>query len=522
MSIPLSNVDAAWYQMEDPTNLMMVTSIVLLNEQVDVERFRQTIEERILKQFERFRSRVVESTLPMMTPRWEIDRSFDLKSHVHHVALPEPGDQTVLQNFVSDLMSTPLDFSKPPWQIHVLDNYGRGSAVLFRIHHCIADGIALVRVLLSVTDTQPNAPIKLGEPKPRRPRRSPSMVEALLKPAADALKLGQRMAEALIHESMEAWINPQQAIERGLAAAALAAKGATATGKLLLMPPDPSTPFKGKLGIQKRAAWTDQPLSLDDVKRVGKVTGGKVNDVLLTAMTGALRRYLIGRGTDVTGMNFRAAVPVNLRPLDKDIELGNVFGLVFLALPVGIEDPLDRLVELKRRMDEIKDSPEALVALGILGILGATPGQLSDQFINIMGAKATAVATNVPGPPVTIYMAGCAIDNIMFWVPQSGRLGLGISIFSYAGKVTLGVATDVGLVPDPEAILQGFYDEFDALLALVEMVEEETAEPVTADASIPDPRFCQGMTKSGRQCRNKPLTGSNFCHRHQPEEEVLL
>lgn len=472
-SIPLSNVDAAWYQMEDPTNLMMVTGLLQFKETVNIDIFRRIILERLVRPYARFRSVVTEGgTLPGALPRWEADPHFDLRYHVRHIALPGTGDKDVLQTLVGDLMSTPLDFSRAPWQVHLIENVEGGSAILVRVHHCIGDGISLIRVLLSVTgkDSKESLTIPVHKEKKKKSR-----LDALLKPAADALKTTQKVTEAVLKESRAVWNDPMHAVGLGLDAAVLAAKSAGATGKLLLMPSDPQTPFKGDLSLMKQAVWS-QPVALADVKRIGRVTEGKVNDVLLTAMTGALRRYLIKQGTDVTDMNFRAVVPVNLRPLDGPIKLGNEFGLVFLSLPVGVEDPHERLMELKRRMDAIKDSPEAFIALGVLAMLGTSPTQAADQIINIFGTKATAVATNVPGPSDPIFLAGKEVSNLMFWVPQSGRLGIGISILSYAGQVTLGVAVDSGLIPDPEHIMDSFHEEFESLMTLVHQVEEEEEE----------------------------------------------
>ncbi|MFN8569003.1 MAG: WS/DGAT domain-containing protein, partial [Kouleothrix sp.] len=185
------------------------------------------------------------------------------------------------------------------------------------------------------------------------------------------------------------------------------------------------------------------------------------------AVAGALRSYLQSRGEPVDGIDIRAAVPVNLRPPDEPLTLGNRFGLVFLPLPIGADDPLDRLLDLKERMAALKGSPEAMVTFGILTTMGVAPAQLQDLGVSIFGSKATAVMTNVPGPRQPIYMAGVPIKEIMFWVPQSGRLGLGVSILSYAGSVTLGIATDVGLAPDPDQIIAAFHDEFETLLRLV-------------------------------------------------------
>jgi hypothetical protein len=176
-------------------------------------------------------------------------------------------------------------------------------------------------------------------------------------------------------------------------------------------------------------------------------------------------------------------VPVNLRPLTTTPRLGNQFGLVFLALPVGIADPLDRLLELQERMDAIKSSPEALVAFGILNAMGIAPKQIQDQLVNIFGVKATGVMTNVPGPRQPLYMAGRQMKELMFWVPQSGRLGLGVSILSYNGTVQLGVATDVGLVPDPDVIIAGFHREFESFKEMVARAEAAQSQPEAGEGA---------------------------------------
>ena len=227
------------------------------------------------------------------------------------------------------------------------------------------------------------------------------------------------------------------------------AASAGAFSRLVLRLPDPPTIFKGPLGIPKRVAWSE-PIAVDDVKEVGRALEGTINDVLLSAMTGGLRRYLDRKGKKAHGLNFRAAMPVNLRPLDDMADLGNQFGLVFLSLPVGIDDPVERLDELRRRSVALKRSAEPVVVYGILKLLGIVPLAVQRLVVKIFAAKTTAVMTNVPGPREELYLAGKPIGEIFFWVPQSGRVGLGISIFSYAGHVRLGVASDAGLIPDPE------------------------------------------------------------------------
>jgi WS/DGAT/MGAT family acyltransferase len=317
--------------------------------------------------------------------------------------------------------------------------------------------------------------------------------------------LGAPPKSDLVREGFEFLTDP---VKRR-AALKTGAEGALSLANLLLLDPDPPTPLKGALGVQKRCAWS-QPIPLADVKAIGLVTDSTVNDVLLTTVAGALGRYLRSRGVSVGGLDIRAVVPVNLRPIDGPIKLGNAFGLVFLSLPIGIDDPLDRLRELKRRMDGIKGTPEALVTFGILNAMGVGGPHFEELVASIFEKKATSVMTNVPGPKEIRYLAGKAIRNLMFWVPQSGRLGLGVSILSYAGDVLIGVASDAGLTPDPESIVEAAHVEFDGLVQLVTWAKQADAQGEETSA---EPR-CLGITRSGRRCRNRPQPGGDYCHLH--------
>lgn len=443
MKQQLSAVDAAWLRMEDPTNLMMVTGVLLFERPLDLGRLKSLIEERLLN-FARFRQRVDEPPLGIGLPQWATDNHFDLDAHIHHVALPAPADKTALEAFVSDLLGTPLDFSKPLWQIHLVE-HAEGSAIVSRLHHAIADGIALIQVLLSLTDPT------------RRPRKRQSPPQSTGVPDGGSylLRAGGRLAQAGFGLARD----PGHALRM----AGLGADAAATLARVALLPPDPPTALKGPLGVRKRAAWSD-PISLAEVKAAGAHAGATINDVLVTAVAGALRRYLVGRGEDVAGMDVRATVPVNLRPPEQAHRLGNQFGVVFLALPLGIHGPRQRLAEIKRRMDELKSSLQPVVAFGALNAIGFLPRRLQPLPIQFFGSKASVVLTNVPGPREPLYLAGEPLKRAMFWVPQSGRLGLGISILTYAGEVLMGVASDVGLVPDPQTIVEGFHAELEELL----------------------------------------------------------
>ena len=500
-----SSVDAAWLRMDEPTNMAMVTGVLTFNAPLDIQRLKATLTNRLLS-IKRFRQRVKEPSRPLGLPRWEPDPHFDLNAHLHRIALPAPGGEVALQELASDMMSTPLDFTKPLWQMHLVENYSSGSALIVRLHHCMADGLTLVRVLLSITDKEPDAP--WPEP-PEKPPRLPWLAE-LFNPAVTTVSSALRATDALLHEGMETLIHPSRLVD----AAKLGVGGATALGKLLLILPDRKTVFKGECGVAKRATWS-APIPLDDVKAVGRSMGSTVNDILLAAVTGALRRYMERRGEPTDGVNLRAVVPVSLRPLEGANldKLGNRFGLIFLSLPIGVREPTTRIRALKQRMDAIKGTPEAVVTFGILSAMGMTPIQIENIIVTIFGSKATGVMTNVPGPRETLYLAGRPIRGIMFWVPQPGRLGLGVSIISYAGQVALGVATDAGLVPDPEAIIAGFHAEFDQMKRVALPSERKN---LRAAKSVPakDGR-CQAMTQSGTRCKNRARPGSTTCGIHQ-------
>ena len=515
----LSSVDTAWLRMEEPNNLMMITGVLVFGAPIEYDRLKATLEARLLP-FRRFRQRVVQPLLG--SPYWEEDPDFDLGYHLQLATLPAPGDQAALQDTASLLASRQLDPSKPLWQLHLIREYREGCAVICRLHHCIGDGLALVHVLLSLTDTEPDTSWPVVQPQAPRQQRSGPM-RKLLRPAQIAYRNTRAMTGVLVEQAKQLQEDRAHALD--LAQAGI--RGTAALGRLLLLPPDRRTIYKGALGVPKRAAWS-RPIPLPEIKLIGGELGGTVNDVLLTAMSGALRRYLLARGEKVEGLNFRAIVPVDLREPGTEEELGNKFGLVFLSLPVGVVDPDQRLSELRRRMDGLKDSLEAPVAFGILNTIGAMPQSLQNIVVNIFGLKGTAVMTNVIGPREQLYLAGAPLDSLMFWVPQSGHLGLGVSILSYNGQVWMGTITDAGLVPEPDAIIDAFHTEFDELLekargaslqpvqiARDDALVLETEDNGSADTPDQAPAQCQALTQAGRRCKNRAQAGSVFCHVHQ-------
>lgn len=458
----MSGVDTAWLRMEHPTNLMMIVGIMVFREKLDFRKLQATLEQRFLA-FPRFRQKAAQDPTGAW---WEDDRHFDIRNHLKKTRLPGKAGKKELQEYVSRMASEGLDFTKPLWQFHLIENYeGGGSAFLTRIHHCYADGIALISVMLSLTGDSAEA--SLAKPLPRAksakgPRGDTSEMDfwtSVTKPMASVWSGAMKLTRGIVEQGLEIAKDPASMRE-------FASKGmelADELRKIALMAPDTATRFKGNLGRAKRVAWCD-PLPLAEVKVIGKALGCSINDVLLATAAGALRDYLERKGDTAEGVELRAVVPVNLRPVEKASELGNQFGLVFVDLPVGIDDPIERMLLVRERMQALKGSSQPIVAFVLLSAVGMGPKILQDQIGALIGRNASAVMTNVPGPQKPLYFAGCEIDEIDFWVPQSGGIGMGVSILTYNGKVQFGLITDAGLVPDPENVIDRFGDEFEKLV----------------------------------------------------------
>jgi diacylglycerol O-acyltransferase len=455
----LSDIDRTLLHLDDPTNRMLITGVMIFKAPIDLERLKATVQARLLR-MPRFRQRLVWPRLGMDRPYWEDDPNFDLGYHLQRARLGgrQADDQSALQDVVSLLASTPLDRSRPLWQFHLIENYAECCALILRFHHSIADGVAVNHVILSLTDSDPDVPWPTVQPQAPQ-QRGAGRMETALRSAQSVLTTTRKTTARLVQEGVDLLDPPSHLIDAGRTGR----DAALDLGRFLLLEPDPGTVLKGELGPDKRAAWS-AGIPLEDVKVIRRALGGTVNDVLLTVVAGGLRRYLQDRGDPVDSLSIRVTVPVNLRPPDREAELGNRVGAVFVPLPISIADPVCRLGEIVRHMNGRKESLEAPVFNAALHALGHAPARIANTLINTFSTRATAVMTNVMGPQEQRYLAGSPVDALLGWVPTTGRMGVGVSVLSYAGEVRLGVLTDAGLVPDPETIVAGFDAEFEALL----------------------------------------------------------
>ena len=427
---PMSHADAAWLRMDSPTNLMVINSLLFFESTPDWDALRVNHIERIVERFPRFRQ-IARPGGPLNGAHWEDDPQFDPNDHFHRVALPEPHDDEALRALVGDLATAPLDHGRPLWEVHMIEGVGGGAVLLTRVHHALADGIALARVMLSATDG--------GDPGP-----------GVGGPRAHHSALG-----GVLHGALGAVAHPRRTAARGIG-------DARTLAKLLWPGPERSRVLKGEGHVGHRVAWS-RPVDLWRVKRTARAYRVTVNDVLMSALAGALRTRILAAGEDPERLH--ALVPLNLRPLDEPVsdDLGNHFGLVLAALPVDTEDEIDRLWEVNRSMSAIKHSDEGAISYGILDMMGRAPTAVEARMLEYFTSKASMVVTNVRGSEEPISLVGTPVSGVLVWAPCSGDMRMTVSIFSYAGKVTVGFLTDAGIVPDPQPLADAFRAELLAL-----------------------------------------------------------
>lgn len=449
-------VDTIWLNMDRPNNLMVIDALILFDGRADWDRVLAVLRGRLVDTFPPFRQRAVPPRTPLTLPRWRDDPDFAVERHVHRARLDAPGDDAALRRYIEARMSRPLDRARPLWEVHFIDGHRDGSVMFWRLHHAIADGIALARLLLSLTD---------GESGPE----AGALISADRGVAGRALDVAGALVRR-VGTAGAAIPGVAGELSRGggprlLGDAAVQAGRTVAIADKLLLGHNPPNPLDGEPGTGKLAVWS-RPFPLDDIRGAARLADATVNDVLTSAVAGALASYAADHGApaeDLTTM-----VPVNVRPLDRPLDprLGNRFALVFAKLPVSVPEPVQRLAETKRRMDVIKHSVEAGLTYSLIRFIGRTSPILEQALVDFFAAKAIGVTTNVIGPRSPRYLGGCRIAGILAWVPSSGRQTLGICVVSYDNTVRVGFKADAGAVEDPERLVEAFERQIASLVRI--------------------------------------------------------
>ena len=459
----LSPADAAWLYSEWDKNNQTVSSLMWLDREIDPEVFTGIVQERMVDKYPTFSQRLRPSRNPLYLPHWEDDPDFDIANHVEVLHL-KTGTKDELRELVSKQRSQLLDRDRPLWKMYVIQGYrGNTTAIHSRIQHSIADGWALVRLVLSLCDDSETIERPTTVDKPRRRKRD--LVSRATSPVVDIV----RDPVEFVQETLGIALHPKRFIEFGtgvLGAAEDTAEASKNALEFLFAPRPGKTILHGSVSGEKKVDWIE-PIDLQPIKDIGRATGTTVNDVLLAVLTNALRKYLVEKDA-LTVDDLFTAVPVSLRRPDADLPrtLGNRFGLIPVLLPVSIEDPVEQLQEISRRVDDIKESQMPIVSFGLISVSSLATPDVERLLHKVTQEHSIGVTTNVPGPRHPIYVAGGEVLGSWGMGGLSGHMNLSFGIYSLNGQLNFSVHSDTGITDDPERILHFF----------LESVEELTAE----------------------------------------------
>ena len=323
---PIGPVDTIWLNMDRPNNLMVVDMLMFFDTAVDWDRLLGVIQTRLLDEFPVFLQRPVAAHTPLGTPHWEDDPDFVLERHIHRAVLEAPGDDGALQHYIEQQLHIPFTRTHPLWEIHFIDGFGSGAVVYARIHHALADGIALAGVFLSLTDVTPEGDVRHHEEVYHA--EPAGLVGDALRGAFAVGSAVRDVASGVQHliGDLPHLINPMRVVD----AFTLARKSGHVANKLVLGH-NPDTVLGGEPGVQKRVVWSE-PAPLNELKHAGRLCGATLNDVVMSAVAGAIGDYLSDHGD--AAVDLSTMVPVNVRPADQPLprELGNKFALVICPL----------------------------------------------------------------------------------------------------------------------------------------------------------------------------------------------
>ncbi len=444
----ITGIDRAWLEMDTPQNPMVVSAVLELTGVRDVEVLLKHLLERMLRH-RRFLQRADVDHDP---PMWRDDGEPLMAYHVRVYHLTEDAPDHDVRHAVARELGRSLDRALPLWRLTLLERGDGRVTLLIRVHHAIADGVALVRILMSCTDAASGGR-RASDQRPARPRKGPLGVWI------ERLEFVNRTLEDL-KEGLRADLQDPSRILRQLRTGR---EAVAAVSRVLNLPDDNPESLHRALSGTRNVAWT-RHLPLGPIRRRARQLQVKINDLFVAALAGAFGRYLRELGGSVDpGQNVRIEVPVNLRK-EGDGDAGNRFGLVLLDLPVGVADWRERLRIVSARMEALKDSPEAKAILVGLMAAGHLPVPVEKRLVSLLASKAVAVVSNLPGPRTSLRFAGARLENLVFWPPQAGAIGIGVSLFSYAGRVSVGVSSDVDIIAEPERLVAAFEAEIEHML----------------------------------------------------------
>jgi diacylglycerol O-acyltransferase len=472
----LSSIDASFLTNETSSAHMHVGAILIFEGPPPAYNdFLAHVESR-LHLVPRFRQKLAFPPVETGRPFWVDDPNFNLAYHIRHSALPAPGSEEQLRNIAGRLFSQALDRSKPLWELWLVQGLERNRfALVTKTHHALVDGVAGVDIASVLFDVKP-VPEPIEPDRDWVPRPSPSSTEL----AAHGLVAAAETPFKLARRAMRAASDPMRTTRKVADAGEALAEVAWN-----LTNPAPELPLNVEIGSHRRFAWTRAELA--DFKRIKDLLGGTVNDVVLTVVSGALRSWLRSRGVKLAGLELRALVPVSIRSEDEHHgQLGNRIAAMRGPLPVYIEDPVKRLEVVRRAMDGLKESKQALGAEVISRFNDFAPPTLLAQAsrLNFSTRLFNLIVTNVPGPQIPLYVLGRELQDVfpVAFLPENHSLA--IAIMSYNGGMDFGLLGDYDAMEDIETIASGLSESLADLLSAAEAVEA-TQAGIAAGADLP-------------------------------------
>jgi len=411
-----------------------------------------------LPQVPRYRQRVRPVPLHLGRPLWVDDPHFQILYHVRHTAVPTPGGDEQLRNLAGRVLGQRLDMAKPLWEVWLVEGLENDRwAIISKVHHCMVDGVAGTDLLQLLFDLDPTA--DHPEPQDWTPQRDPSALDLVTGAVVDTITHPIRRLTSLprvtgISQSARQLVGSGRSLTT--TASQLTRQATTPLARTLT----------GPIGPHRRWAWTDA--ELDEFKTVRKALGGSLNDVVLTAITRGFRDLLQHRGALADNVVVRSMVPVSVRKPGERGTLNNQVSAVFVDLPVGEADPVQRLTRIRRQMDDYKKTIQAVDARSIIAMgdyvwpsllaMGVRTGMQAGQ------SWCQAVTTNVPGPRVPLYVLGRRMCSTHAYVPIAGGIRISIGIFSYLTSLTFGINADFDAFPDVDVLSEGIRHGIDELL----------------------------------------------------------
>lgn len=443
----LTALDSSFLEVETPTGHMHVGWAAAFapadGRRPSFDELRDHVASRLARA-PRYRQKLAEVPLGVADPVWVDDADFDPSRHIRRAP---SGD---LNAIADEVMSRPLERSRPLWELWIADRLDDGRVgVVGKVHHCMVDGVAAVELAALLLDPTPEPPPAGadGWRADARPGGLRLLVEGALDRAADAVRVGRWTAGLARH--------PQRTAELlGTGARVLRAARRS-------LPPAPDTPLNEPISQRRHNAWARR--SLEDLRRVRRRHSATVNDVVLAAVTGGLRRFLIRAGTEP--MPLKAMVPVNVRADGAAAELGNRISFAFARLPCDEPDPVVRLRRIQEQMAELKQGGEPAGAGALMDAVEYAPRTLQ-QAISRMAASPrmfNLVVSNIPGPQQPLYMLGCRLDEAYPVVPLSDRHALSAGMTTVGGQACFGVYVDPAVLPDADGLAAAIVESVDEL-----------------------------------------------------------